>query len=72
MRNTQLWTGRAVALTAGVIGAWYGFGFGAQISGALFGVLMAANGAAACTILASGVWDWVQRRLATQAGRDPD
>ncbi len=72
MPRTHLWTGRAIAIAAGLIGAWYGYGFGAQISSALFGVLMAANGAAASTILASGLWDWLLRRfVAADERRDP-
>lgn len=53
------WTLMAVA---GAAGAWFSYGFGAQIGGVLIGVILALNGAAISALLTSSILArWTRR-----------
>ena len=65
----QWWAWLAVAL-AGVAGLWFGYDFGAQVSGMGLGLLMAANGAVFASLLASAVVDRLFRPR--KSGREED
>jgi drug/metabolite transporter (DMT)-like permease len=56
----QWWAWLVVAL-AGVVGLWFGYDFGRQVSGMGLGLLMAANGAVFASLLASAVVDRLLR-----------
>ena len=63
------WAWLVVAL-AGVVGLWFGYDFGRQVSGMGLGLLMAANGAVFASLLASAVVDRLGR--AKKSGREGD
>lgn len=52
----------AVTLAAAVAGAYYGYGFGKRISGTVIGVILAANGAVFCSVLASAAAERLLKR----------
>lgn len=56
----QWWAWLVVAL-AGVVGLWFGYDFGRQVSGTGLGLLMAANGGVFASLMASAVVDWLLR-----------
>ena len=64
-RPRLAWVGYVLAVVAGLVGAFFAYGFGLQISGRLLGILLALNGAAFCSIVAGALADralrWAQR-----------
>jgi hypothetical protein len=56
----------AVTSAAAVAGAWFSYGFGAQLGGVLFGFIAALNGAVICSLLVSSILD----RFAKRAPRE--
>jgi hypothetical protein len=52
----------AVTAAAAVAGAWFSYGFGAQLGGVLFGFIAALNGAVICSLLISSVLARFTRR----------
>jgi hypothetical protein len=62
----MLWLAYAAALC---IGAFYGFGFGLQVSGPWLGVVTAVNGALFCALLVGAASDGIGRlRRRARAG----
>jgi hypothetical protein len=51
--------GVAINLAATLVVAWYSFSFGQQLGGPFIGVVAAVNGAAMCSLLISGLVDWL-------------
>jgi hypothetical protein len=51
--------GVAINLAATLVVVWYSFLFGQQLGGPFMGVLVAINGAAMCSLLISGLVDWL-------------
>jgi hypothetical protein len=51
--------GVAINLAATLVVVWYSFSFGAQLGGPFMGVVAAVNGAAMCSLLISGLVDWL-------------
>jgi ABC-type Fe3+-siderophore transport system permease subunit len=51
--------GVAINLGATLVVAWYSFLFGQHLGGPFMGVVAAANGAAMCSLLISGLVDWL-------------
>jgi hypothetical protein len=51
--------GVAINLAATLVVVWYSFSFGQQLGGPFMGVLVAINGAAMCSLLISGLVDWL-------------
>jgi hypothetical protein len=51
--------GVAINLAATLVVAWYSFLFGQQLGGPFIGVVAAVNGAAMCSLLISGLVDWL-------------
>jgi hypothetical protein len=51
----------AMTTTAGIVGAWSSYGFGASVGGVLMGIVAAANGAAICVLMTSAVLDRLAR-----------
>lgn len=48
-----------LSLVAGIAGAWFAWGFGAQLGGALMGFVAACNGAVISALLAGAALDRV-------------
>ncbi|MDZ7653012.1 MAG: hypothetical protein U5L03_10880 [Burkholderiaceae bacterium] len=67
--QTRRWLAWTVTAAGGLIGMYYGFDFGQQISGTLIGAVMAVNGALFGSILASAA---VERLLALRAPKTDD
>jgi ABC-type Fe3+-siderophore transport system permease subunit len=51
--------GVAINLAATLVVVWYSFLFGQQLGGPFMGVVAAVNGAAMCSLLISGLVDWL-------------
>jgi hypothetical protein len=51
--------GVAVNLVATLVVAWYSFLFGLQLGGPFMGVVVAVNAAVMCSLLISGLVDWL-------------
>ena len=51
--------GVAVNLGMTLVVFWHSFLFGQQVGGPLLGVVAAVNGAAMCSLLSSGLVDWL-------------
>ena len=51
--------GVAVNLAATLVVVWYSFSFGQHLGGPFMGVVAAVNGAAMCSLLISGLVDWL-------------
>jgi hypothetical protein len=51
--------GVAINLAATLVVVWHSFLFGQQLGGPFMGVVVAANGAAMCSLLISGLVDWL-------------
>jgi hypothetical protein len=51
--------GVAINLVATLVVAWHSFLFGQQLGGPFIGVVAAVNGAAMCSLLISGLVDWL-------------
>jgi hypothetical protein len=51
--------GVAINLAATLVVVWYSFLFGLQLGGPFMGVVAAVNGAAMCSLLISGLVDWL-------------
>ena len=51
--------GVAINLAATLVVAWVSFLFGQQLGGPFMGVVVAVNGSAMCSLLISGLVDWL-------------
>jgi hypothetical protein len=58
-RHTLRQLGVATNLAATLVVAWYSFLFGQQLGGPFMGVVAAVNAAAMCSLLISGLVDWL-------------
>jgi hypothetical protein len=59
----QRWLGWALLLIAAGVGMKFGYDFGKEVSGMLFGWLMAANAAVFCALMTEGALSLLWRAL---------
>jgi hypothetical protein len=61
--TTQRWTGWALHALTASIGLKFGYDFGEEVSGILFGWLMAFNAAVFCVLMTEGALSLLWRQL---------
>lgn len=61
--QARTWLVRLVGAIGGAVGAWAGYGFGAEVSGVLLGVVAGANCAVFGALIAGSLVDALLKRL---------